>query len=63
MVDHAIPVPKKKRGGDQTKKRKSDTASSDPSEDRLAYGIDRLNLGEPARDLESDPKLLLTQLS
>ena len=30
---------------------KSDQANADPSDDELIYGIDRLNLGEPAHDL------------
>ena len=35
--------------------------NADPSEDWRIYGIDRLNLGEPAHDLENNSKWLLAQ--
>ena len=34
-------------------KPKSDQANADPSEDERNYGIDRLELGEPAHDSEN----------
>ena len=53
---HDEPIPKKKKGKKQKKNPKSDQANADPSEDRLIYGIDHLNLGEPAQDSENDFK-------
>ena len=54
--------PKKEEGKNQGEKPKSDQANADPSEDERIYGIDRMNLGEPAHDLEIDSKLILAQL-
>ena len=57
-----------RNGEKQTKKPKSDISEVDPSEDGGTYGIDRLNLGEPANDSKSDPETeneyewLLTEL-
>ena len=56
MVSHDKPTPRKKKGKNQKKKLKSDQSLADPSEDGCTYGIDRLNLGKPANDSESDPK-------
>ena len=44
-----LKLPQRKQGKNQATKRNSDTASADPEEGRT-YGIDRLNLGEPAHD-------------
>ena len=58
MTFHAEPIPREKN---QPKKRKSEQSSSDPSEDELTYGIERLNLGEDENDLETESKGLLAK--
>ena len=45
----------------QNKKSKSNQADADPSEDGRNYGLDCLNLWEPAQDSLSDSKWLLRQ--
>ena len=42
-----------KRKENQPKKRKSQQAKEDPSEDGRTYGIDRLNIGKAENELES----------
>ena len=53
MKLHDEPIPIKKKGKRQNKKPKSDQADADPSEDGHNYGIDRLNLGEPAQESDN----------
>ena len=40
------PIPKKKQGGKQTKKRKSESVKTSTAEVEHTYGIDRLNFTE-----------------
>ena len=54
MESHDEPIPNKKKGEKQPIKRKDEYAKADPSEDGCTYGIDRLNIGEAANDLESN---------
>ena len=61
MKSYDEPIPKKKKGENQKKKPKSDQAYSDPSEYERIYGIDHLNLGEPAHNLENEYELILVQ--
>ena len=61
MKYHDERIPNKKMEK-SSKNPKSDQANADPSEDRLIYGIDHLNLGEPAQDSENDFKWLLAQI-
>ena len=61
MVSHDTPIPREGKLKKQNKKPKSDQANTAPSEDGRSYGIDRLNLGELANNLESDSKLILAQ--
>ena len=42
------------RGGNQAKNPKSDKDTAFPKEKEHVYGIDRLNIGGPAVELESD---------
>ena len=48
----------RKRRKKLAKKRKSESAKSDPEEVEHTYGIDRLNIGEAKHDSD-DPKWLL----
>ena len=54
MKSHDETIPKKKKGKNQKKKPKSDQANENQSEDERNYGIDLLNLGEPAHDSENN---------
>ena len=54
MADHDVPTPIKKKEKKQAKNNKSDKDTTVPSEKKRIYRIDRLNLGDPAVDLESD---------
>ena len=56
MKSYDEPIPIKKKGKRQNKKSKRDQADSDPSDDGRNYGLDRINLGEPAQDSENDSK-------
>ena len=47
------PIPKKKQGGKQTKKRKSESVKTSTAEVEHTYGIDRLNLTETVHELEN----------
>ena len=51
-----------KRGKNQAKKPKSDKDTAVPKEKELTYGVESLNLGNPAVESENDSKLLLAQL-
>ena len=50
MVTHDAPIPRKKNGEKQAKNPKRDQDTAVSSEDEQTYGIDRLNLDEPAND-------------
>ena len=54
MVSHDKPIPSKNNG--ERQKKKSDVSEADPSDDGFSYSIDRLNLGVPANDSESESK-------
>ena len=54
MAYHDAPIPIKRKGKNQAKNPKSDKDTTVPSEKKSIYRIDRLNLGDPAVDLESD---------
>ena len=47
-----------KRGGNQAQNPKSDKDTAVPKEKERVYGIDRLNLGDPAVESESDSEWL-----
>ena len=47
-----------KRGGGQAQNSKSDKDTAVPKENERVYGIDQLNLGDPAVESESDSKWL-----
>ena len=53
MTDHDAPTPRKTRGGDQAQNPKSDKNTAVPKETEHVYGIDWLNLGDPAVESES----------
>ena len=61
MKYHDELIPNNNKGEKQKKKPKSDQAYSDPSEYERIYGIDHLNLGEPAHNLENEYELILVQ--
>ena len=48
-----------KEGGKAEEKTNSEQDNAAPSEDGRTYGTDRLNLGKPSNDLESDSKRVL----
>ena len=54
MVSHDEPTLRKKKGKNHTKNPKSENDSAVPAEGERNYGIDRLNIGEPANDSEDD---------
>ena len=54
MTDHYAPTPRKTRRGHQAQNPKSDKNTAVPKETESVYGIDRLNLGDPAVESESD---------
>ena len=54
MKSHDEPIPRKKNRKRDNKKPKSDQANVDPSEDGRNDGLEPLNLGETAQELESD---------
>ena len=54
-------LPQRKKRGITEAKPKSDKSDAAPSEDGRTYGINCLNLAEPANDLESDSECLLGQ--
>ena len=54
MTARDEPIPRKKKGNIQSKKPKSDKDTAFTKEKELNYGIDRLNLSEPAVKLGND---------
>ena len=54
MIDHDAPIPRKTKGGNQAKNPNSDKDTVASLEKERVYGIDRLNLSDPAVDSESD---------
>ena len=54
MAAHDVTTPIKNMGKNQATYPKSDKGTAVPLEKELVYGIERLNLGDPAVDLESD---------
>ena len=62
MKYHDEPIPRNRKGKIQNKKLKSDQANADISEDGRNYGLEHLNLGEPAQDSENDSECLLTKI-
>ena len=54
MNSHDEPTQRKKKGKSHSKKTKIDQTDTDPSQDGRNYGLDRLNLGETAHELEID---------
>ena len=53
METQVKPATKKKNGKNQVEKAKSEPDSAEPYEDGYRYGINRLNWGEPAYELEN----------
>ena len=56
MTAHDAPIPGKTKGKTQSKKLKSDKDTAGTEENERTYGIDRLNIGDPAVDSENDSK-------
>ena len=56
MAAHDAPIPRKKKGKKHAINPKSDKDTAVPSEKGRIYGIDCLNLCDPAVDSESDSK-------
>ena len=54
MTDCDAPIPRKTKGKNQVNKPKSDKDTAVPEEKERTYGIDRLNLGNPAVKSEKD---------
>ena len=54
MKSHDEPIPRNNNGKRKNRKSKSDQADAYPSEYGLNYGIDLLNLVEPAQDSENN---------
>ena len=48
MAAHDAPIPRKRKVKKQAKNTKSDKDSAVPLEKECDYGIDRLNIGDPA---------------
>ena len=48
MTSHDAPIPRKMRVKSQSKKPKSDKDTTVPKDKERTYGIDSLNLGDPA---------------
>ena len=55
-------LPQKRKRKKSDEKRKREPNNAEPTEDGQTYGIDLLNIGETAQDLDSDYKWLLAQL-
>ena len=54
MANHDAPISRKTKGKNKANNPKSDKDNAVPSDEELIYGIDHLNLGDPAVDLESE---------
>ena len=61
MTASDAPIPRKTKGKSQTKKPKSDKETAIPEENERTYGIDRLNIGNPAVESENDSERVLMQ--
>ena len=54
MTARDAPISRKKKGESQAKKPKSDKDTTVPKQKERTYGIDRLNLGDPAVESGND---------
>ena len=56
MAEQETSTTKNKKGKKQTKNCKRETYTDETTEDVCTYGTVRINLGNTAHDLDSDPK-------
>ena len=56
MTAHDAPIPRKTKGKNKANNPKSDKDTAITNEKELTYGIERINLGEPAFKSGNDPK-------
>ena len=56
MTASDVPITRKKKGKIQAQKTKIDKDNAVTEEKERTYGIDRLNLGDPAVESENDSK-------
>ena len=61
MTASDAPIPRKTKGKSQAKKPKSDKETATPEEKERTYGIDRLNIGDPAVESENESERVLMQ--
>ena len=54
MKSYDEPITRNKKGKRYNKKPRSDQDDADPSEDGRNYGLELLNLREPAQDLDNE---------
>ena len=61
MTARDEPIPRKKKGKSQSKNPKSDKDTEVPKDKELTYGIEHLNLVDPAVESENESEWLLIQ--
>ena len=61
MTARDEPIPRKKKEKSQSKNPKSDKDTEVPKDKELTYGIERLNLVDPAVESENESEWLLIQ--